>query len=110
MRNNIDRTKKGYVILQIIKTSFFVFIGEMFFRADTVSQGFGMLSRMFTRLFVLKSNEISRFGLDFKDLLAIIIGLIFVFIIGILKEKKKNVREEVASKHIVIRWLLYYLE
>ncbi len=106
---NIDRQKKPYVILQIIKTSFFVFIGEMFFRAETVGQGFGMLIRMFTRLFVLKSNEIARFGLDFKDFLVIILGIIFVFIIGIMREKKINVREEVSSKNIAIRWLLYYL-
>ena len=105
----INRLSKSYMSLQIIKTSFLVFIGEMFFRAETVGQGFGMLTRMFNKIFVLGSNEFSRFGIDYKDLLILIISLITVLIVSILKEKNINVREKIETKHITIRWLIYYI-
>lgn len=105
----INRLSKKYYGLQIVKTTFLVFIGEMFFRADSVSQGFSMLGRMFTRLFVLSKNEFYKFGLDIHDIVLIIVGLLIVLFIGILKEKNISVREEIAKKHIVVRWLIYYL-
>ena len=105
----INRTSKPYYSLQIIKTTILVFIGEMFFRADSVGQGFNMLKRMFGRLFVLSKNEFYRFGLDMYDVGLIIIGLIIVLFVGILKERNINVREEIEKKHIVIRWIIYYL-
>ncbi len=105
----INRISKPYMSLQIIKTSFLVFIGEMFFRAETVGQGFGMLIRMFKKIFVLGPNEFSRFGIDYKDFLILIISLITILIISILKEKNINIREKVESKHITIRWLIYYI-
>ena len=105
----INRLSKWYYGLQIVKTTLLVFIGEMFFRADTVSQGFNMLHRMFTKLFILSKNEFYRFGLDIYDIILIIGGLLIVLFIGILKEKNINIREEIAKKHIVVRWLIYYL-
>lgn len=105
----IDRTKKWYMILQIIKTSLFVFIGEMFFRADTVGQGFSMLGRMFSKITTVSSSEFAKLGLDYKDLIVVIIGLLIVLVVGILKEKNINIREKIASKRIFIRWIIYYI-
>lgn len=105
----INRSSKKYYSLQIIKTSCLVFIGEMFFRAESVSDGFNMLGRMFGKLFVISKNEFYRFGLDMHDVALIIVGLLVVLFISILKEKNINVRDEISKKHIVIRWLIYYL-
>ena len=86
-----------------------VFIGEMFFRADTVRDGLRMLKIMFTKMFVLSKNEFYYFGLDMFDVALIFIGLIVVLVISILKEKNVNVRDEVEKKHIIVRWAIYYL-
>ena len=94
---------------QIIKTSLLVFIGEMFFRADTVRDGLRMLKIMFTKMFVLSKNEFYYFGLDMFDVALIFIGLIVVLVISILKENNVNVRDEVEKKHIIVRWAIYYL-
>ncbi len=108
-KKGINRNIKPYRVLQIIKTSLLVFIGEMFFRAETVSDGFNMLSRMFNKLFVISHDEFSRFGLDYKDLIIIIISIAVIFIVSILKEKNINIREKIESKKIGLRWLIYYL-
>ncbi len=104
----INRSSKKYYGFQMIKTTFLVFIGEMFFRADSVSDGFNMLRIMFTKLFVIGKNEFYLFGLDIFDVVLIVVGLLVVLVISILKEKNISVREKVANKNIAIRWIIYY--
>lgn len=105
----INRESKKYYGFQIVKTSLLVFIGEMFFRADTVRDGLRMLKIMFTKMFILSKNEFYYFGLDMFDVALIFIGLIVVLVISILKENNVNVRDEVEKKHIIVRWAIYYL-
>jgi hypothetical protein len=105
----INRLSKKYYGFQIIKTSILVFIGEMFFRADTLRDGFNMFKIMITKLFVLSKNEFYKFGLDIFDVTIVIIGLLIVLAISIMKEKNINIREELAKKNIAIRWIIFYL-
>ena len=85
----------------------FIFIGELFFRAPTVKIGFKMLKNIFTN-FIFKMSEFTRLNLDVYDYVVLLLSLIFVFVIGLLKEKNVNIREEISKKNIVIRWTLYY--
>ena len=39
----------------------------------------------------------------------VLIGIVIMLIVGILKEKKLNIREEIAKKPVIIRWSIYYL-
>ena len=47
-------------------------------------------------------------GCDREDFLIILIILVFIFIVSVLKEKGLNIREIIASKNIVFRWIIYY--
>ena len=105
---HINRENIIYRVFQSVKMTFFVFIGELFFRANTLTDGFRMFKRVFTN-FNINTKELLSIGLDIKDYLIIFIALIVVFIISILKEKKINIREEISKKHIVIRWIIYYM-
>ena len=104
---HINRKNTVYRVFQSVKMTILVFIGELFFRADTMKDAFAMLGRIFTK-FSFKTGEISTLGLDSKDYIVLIIAITIVFIIGLLKEKGHNIREEVSNKNIVIRWLIYY--
>ena len=105
---HINRENIVYRIFQSVKMTLLVFIGELFFRANTLTDGFRMLKRIFTNVNI-NSKELLSLGLDIKDYLIIFIALIVIFIISILKEKKINIREEISKKHIVIRWIIYYM-
>ena len=105
----IDRTSKKYYGFQIVKTTLLVFIGEMFFRAESVKDAFRMLKIMITKLFVIGKNEFYNFGLDMFDVLLIFIGLLVVLVISIMKEKNINVREYIGKKNIAVRWIIFYL-
>ena len=103
----INRESKTYIVLRIVKTWFFIFIGELFFRVETLTKGFAMLKRMFS-FKGLTHNELLHLGLDLKDYIILFLAIIFIFIIGILKEKNINIREKISEKHIIVRWLAYY--
>lgn len=103
----INRSNIFYRIFQSVKMTIFVFIGELFFRAPTLEIGFGMLKRMFTNFHIPK-NELLSIGIDIQDYFILFLAIVFIFIIGILREKNIEIREEISKKPIYIRWPLYY--
>lgn len=105
---HINRENIVYRVFQSVKMTLFVFIGELFFYAKTVPQGFKMLGKIFTSV-KFSGAEILSLGMDKNDYLILIIALVFVFAVGILKEKNVNIREEISKKNIAVRWTLYYL-
>ncbi len=107
---HIDRKKKFYRVFQSVKMTILVFIGELFFRAPTMKNAFEMLSRIFTKISfkTVKNGELLSLGLDIHDYIVLILAIIFIFVIGLLKEKGKNIREDISNKDIFTRWILYY--
>lgn len=104
---HINRHNIIYRVLQSVKMTIFIFIGELFFRAPTLEIGFGMLKRMFTN-FSLGKGELLSLGVDLCDYGVLIFAVIVIFIIGILKEKNVQIRESISQKSIIFRWALYY--
>ena len=109
---HVNRENTIYRILQSVKMTLFVFIGELFFRAPTVAIGFKMLKKVFVSFkftSTLKSGEFLTLGLDIYDYLIILFALVVIFVIGLLKEKGYNIRESLSKKGIVLRWSILYL-
>ena len=104
---HINRENIVYRVLQSVKMTLFVFIGEMFFRADTVTQGIEMFKGIVTR-FKFSGSELLNLGLDIYDYIIIIAAIIFVFIISLLKEKGVDVRERLNKKKTFIKWAILY--
>lgn len=94
--------------MQIIKTVFLVILGELIFRAETVGSAFTMLGKLFTS-FKISSWEIPSLGLDIPDLFILVISLIIIATVSLCREKGIFIREKIANKNIVFRWLIYYL-
>lgn len=103
----INRKNIIYRVMQSVKLTFLVFIGELFFRAPSLEVAFGMLKKIFSDVFI-SSKELLSIGLDIQDYWILLIALLFIFIIGILKENNKNIREWIEAQKIFIRWPLYY--
>lgn len=95
-------------IFQSLKMTFFVILGELIFRAESVTIALNMIKRIFTN-FTIKNSELKLLGLDIPDVIVLIISIFIVFIFSILKEKKRNIREELSKKNIVIRWIIFYI-
>ena len=107
---HINRENPIFKGFQIIRTTFLVFIGELFFRAHGLKAGFAMFTKMFTDFTFKSINDgtILKLGMDIQDFGVIAVFTLIVFVISILHEKDISVREKVSKKNIVIRWIFYY--
>lgn len=103
----IDRKKKGYRIFQSIKTTLLVFFGELFFRAPSMAVAFAMIARMFDAV-SFSMSELMTFGMDSRDYVVLMLGMVGMFIMSVVREKGIDVRENISRKNIWIRWAIYY--
>lgn len=107
---HIDRKNKFYRVFQSVKMTILVFIGELFFRAPTMKVAFEMLQRIITKSSIgsIKHGEILLLGIDIKDYIVLMLSIVFIFAVGLLKERGYNIRETISNKNIFIRWIIYY--
>lgn len=106
----LQRTKAPYMVFQMVRTAFLVGMGEVIFRAATLTQGIHMLTEMFTG-FTLRSflnGTLFSLGVDRHDCLIVAITLCMVLTVSILKERGVELRKQIAEKHTGVRWLIYY--
>ncbi|MDE5778809.1 MAG: MBOAT family protein [Lachnospiraceae bacterium] len=106
-RMHINTEKIGWRLLTGVKLFVIINLGEMFFRAETVAQGFGMLGKICTdfHISVLKEADI---GLDKYDIILAVASLFVVFLVDIIHEKGISIRNKVASFKMPLRWSFWY--
>ncbi len=104
---------------RILKTWIIIFTGELFFRADWLSQGMEMLRSAFTGWPALNYEACSRWkdsiyytmvslGLDKGDYYVIIAGIIVVAVWDTIKEMKLLGEEGLRRLWRPVRWAIYY--
>lgn len=105
---HIDRSKGPVAALRIVKTSFLVVLGELFFRAHGLKEGLEMFKRIFTDFSIkaVSLETIEKAGLDYLDIIVVFAVVAIVFVFGVLKEKNVDICEKLAEKNIAIRWLV----
>lgn len=106
---HINREHFWYRALQFIKLVPIVIIGELFFRANTLKDGFMMVGRIFSDFHIMQlRNMLIKLGMDAYDLCVVAFGIIIVSIVGIFKEKQIDIRRKIADWNVVSRWLVWY--
>lgn len=105
----IPENNKLISFFKIFKTWIIIFIGELFFRADSLTQGFDMFFAMFKdfHLSTFTDGSIYSLGLGRADFLVAVVGAIIVFAVGIIREKHENILEIISEKRLYIRWTIY---
>ena len=100
----------GYRMVQILRTTALVIIGELFFRAQGLSAGFHMFKSIVTRFSFSSLNDelLVKLGIDRMDLIIVGVAMLIVFTVSIIKEKGIPVRETLAKKNVVVRWAVLY--
>ncbi len=100
-----------YRMIQIIRTSALVVIGEMFFRADSLKAGFGMVKKAVTDFTFMPLSEFlgGSIKISYGGVFALAIALAVVFVVSLLEEKGISIRKSLKNKNIVLRWLVFYL-
>ena len=104
---HIHTDKLGWKLLTALKLFLIINLGELFFRAKSVSQGFGMLGRICTNFHISVLKEMD-FGLDNYDTLLSIAGIFIILTVDIIHEKGISIREKIASCRLPLRWGFWY--
>lgn len=104
---NIHKEKLGWRLLNIFRLFIIINVGELFFRAPSVTQGFGMLGRILTNFHISILNAMD-FGLDNYDILLSMAGIFIVLIVDIIHEKGISIRDKIASCQLPVRWGFWY--
>lgn len=108
---HINPEKTWWKIVQIIRTFLLVNLGWIF---DCSVNGTRMALHTFG---VVISNPdfgqfnaatIAEIGLFTRDYVVIVFGCILVFVISVLKERNVMIRENIAARPLVLRWVIYY--
>lgn len=108
-KTKINSNAFPYKLMQMIRTTILVFIGELFFRAKGLKAGLEMFGKMVTSFSFAEFGKVFEMGVDAQDLILVGAVVIAITIISILKEKKIDIRQSLANKNIFIRWTIYYL-
>lgn len=107
---HINKENFVYKGMQIIRTTILVFFGELIFRANNLTSAFQMIGKIFTNFTFnsIGNGSVLDLGLDLPDFIIVAVFTFVIFIISILKENKVNIRQSIANKKLVIRWIIYY--
>ena len=104
---HIDTESLWFCMLRFVKLCIIVNIGELFFRADTVTTGFRMLYAIVTDFHIRAVPE-TNFGMDSMDIVLAVLCVLIVFVVDILHEKGISVREKIALFRLPVRWGFWY--
>ena len=104
------RENKVVNVIRILKTWIIIFLGELFFQAASLREGFRMVKDIASGFALKKlwAGSYPGWGLDKYDWLLVLVMLIAVIIINILREKGVNVADALLRKNILVRWALLF--
>ena len=99
-----------YQAFQIVRTAILVVIGELFFRGHGLHSGLIMFKLLVTRFSIsaFRIENIEELGIDRYDVAIVGVSLLIVLAVSILKERGVQIRETLAKKNVVVRWVLVY--
>lgn len=108
-KHQIDEKQIGLRLFRFIKLFIIVIIGELFFRAQTLSVGWTMFSSIFTNFNLSTFTETLPFlRLDMIDWIIVIVGTMSMFLVDLYKEFHGSIRIAIAQKPTWIRWSILY--
>ena len=90
--------------LAIIRTLVFVNIGMLMFKCETLSLTFNKLAAIFSTRDLPKFSDL---GLKTEEIIILLVAAAILFTVEFLQVKGHKVRELIAKRPIVLRWLIY---
>ena len=101
----------SYKLWQILRTTGFVCIGMLIFRADNLKVAFNMFKSIFRvnhleRIFNREAFLLG--GLKVQDIIILVVSSLIMLYISIKQEKGIKIRETFAKQNMLFRWIILY--
>ena len=106
----IPAQSRIFRLFQILRTCVLVVIGELFFRAETLTDGMAMFGKMVTdfRFSSLNAELLRKLSIDVPDFAIVAVTLLIVLTVSILKERGVQVRQRIQDQPLALRWAIWY--
>ena len=103
-----NKENKVVDVIRILKTWIIIFAGELFFRADSLREGFRMMNDITKGqgISILWDGTALSWGLDAADWVVAGAFIIIVIIVNMIREKGVDITGAILRKPLVIRWAL----
>ena len=103
-----NKENKAVDVIRILKTWIIIFAGELFFRADSLREGFRMMKDITKGhgISILWDGTALSWGLDAADWVVAGAFIIIVIIVNMIREKGVDITGALLRKPLVIRWAL----
>lgn len=107
---HINRKSKPYFVFQIFRTFLLVNLGMLIFRANSLGDACYIFGTIFSKFDISKlfGETLFSYSIQLQDFIVIAVGVIALLIVGVLKEKGHQLRNEIAKRNIIIRWTVYF--
>lgn len=93
-----------YKAFQIFRTFLIVNVGMLLFRCSTLIDFGNLFLKMVTSINI---SDLSNLFSSRVDALIIFVGFIMLLVVGIMKEKNKNIRMWLVNYTFAVRWVVY---
>ena len=105
----IKDDSKPLRIFQSLWTFALVMIAWIIFRADNLKIGLSMIKSMFTvhNIWIFTDDSLFRLGLEWKEVMILLLCLAVLFAVGLMKEKGIAIRDNILELNIALRWGIY---
>lgn len=106
---HINEKCLSWNIFCIVRTFVILFFGRLLIKAGNLGQAWDLIVRM-SRLDnwgVLADGYLVNFGLDFKNMIVMWIGVLIVIIVDVMHEHGMKFRETLMKQDIVFRYAVY---
>ncbi|MCR4610935.1 MAG: MBOAT family protein [Lachnospiraceae bacterium] len=102
----------GFIVkaVRLFRTWIIIVIGEMLFRAESISQFIKLCANIFTSNFDggLMKGKLVDMGLSVEDLFVALFGIVIMFVVDAIVEKRPDFFETIPTLSRTKRWLIYY--
>lgn len=101
-----SKENKVVNVIRILKTWIIIFAGELFFEADSLTEGFRMVRDIGKgfKLSILWNGTALEWGLDKYDWAVVAFALVIVIIVNIIREKGVDVTGALLRRPLLVRW------
>lgn len=106
---HINVNSKLYKVFQIARTFVIVNIGMLIFRADGLSavQWMSKAAIRGVNFGVLSDGTFLKLGLDIYDFAVLVIGVLVLFTVSLIKERKGSIRLEISKRNPALSWVMF---
>ena len=105
----VDKDTKWFSVFQMIRTFLLMSFAFLFFNSNGFFSALSMIGNILTTWnpWILWDGSLLQLGLELKEWIILILSLTLLWIVSVMQQKG-SVREWLANRNIVVRWMLLY--